>query len=332
MEITMAEDKGINVIFFDFLELVGFRKNLFEILCKVIKGRVHHCIHACQVAEIMAANPSAVCVVMFSMWLDRLIAHGVPLDRVHFIMHIGGGLTWSDFSVMREHGLHERFRKCAAVYSYIQGIEGTIEIDCAVGEVFCEVTVPRSYEGKSRDDLVGTRLCVVADIRYDPVKKNLFTIVRAWPHLRGMGYTLTIGGGDWRAWFLGQGVAPDVLEGIHFKGAWMSQEEMKALFCDSDIFVVDSTSDDGFPTTCGVEAMACGCALVASDSQGQTRFVPNVHFIPFVHGDSADMIRAILHATCGVAATGWEFVQRTCPGHVVYKPLTDYIALKMGEK
>ena len=315
--------ESVRVIYFDPLDLVGFRGDLFQVL-ETDFAAVTWRRCACEVAQQMAADPAALCVVVFSQWLDALIACRVPLHRVHFVMHIGGGLRWTDFVAMKTMGLHERFRACAAVYSYIQGVDGTVDFNGAISNHFIKMECRRSWEGKPLEDHAGQRLCIVADVRYDPVKKNLFTIVRAWAcHLKAMGFSLTIGGGHWSHWLRANGVPSETLEGICFLDQLMSPNEMAALYCASDIFVVDSTVDDGFPTTCAVEAMCCGCALVASDNQGQTRFVPEVHFVPFVHKDSDDMFRAIMRVSHAVAKQGCERVRDNWSPGVAWKPLLD---------
>jgi hypothetical protein len=86
---------------------------------------------------------------------------------------------------------------------------------------------------------------------------------------------------------------------------WSSPEQLREIYWRSHIFVSPATTEtqnpdelgmvDGFPTTTGSDAMATGCALVASNPRNERRALqPGVHYADVRVDDVENLARVLL--------------------------------------
>lgn len=306
-------------MYYDDHPMLGFRLEMLQHLRRHL-GTVTHIADSAAMNVCIASTAEDTHTLYITVFVNNLRRLHVPpaaARKMHYMMHIGGGLSFADFTAMRVHGLPPALASFAAVYSYIPGIPGTVQVGASVGTAFCDT--PQTLRAPDRRL---TRLCVVADDKYVPATKNIGTIIKAWQTLRAEGYTLAVGGGGWRQKLLAT-VPEHMLEGVDFLGgAFLTQPAMIALYDSSDVFVVDSTPDDGFPTTCGLEAMARGCALVASNAQdNRALLVAGTHYEEFTHCDPVSMVQAIKRVTPTMAAAGQHLVLTNCVPDVALDPI-----------
>lgn len=110
----------------------------------------------------------------------------------------------------------------------------------------------------------------------------------------GLPFTLTIAGdGDCSEELKYLAETLDVTDCVNFVGG-LTAEETASLMCDGDIFITTSNRKEGWGA--GVnEAMAAGCALVASSEVGSAPYLikPGINGTIFNSGDAEDLTRVV---------------------------------------
>ncbi len=109
-------------------------------------------------------------------------------------------------------------------------------------------------------------------------RKNLSTLLRAWPRVAGRrpDLTLAVAGGGNRI-FAGTGIDPAALAGVRLLG-YVDDDHLPALYGGCEAFAFPSVYEGfGLPP---LEAMACGAAVVCSDATA----------LPEVVGDAAVLV------------------------------------------
>ena len=135
---------------------------------------------------------------------------------------------------------------------------------------------PHSVHGEQRAQRCAFNLCYVGKIAY---KKGVHSLLRALAlddstHIAQL--SLIGGSGSADEWSAAQNLASHLPFPVHMPGA-LPHDELVSHYQASDIFVLASYYE-GLPL-CVIEALACGCAVVCSNTTGfqawMTRHVPH---------------------------------------------------------
>lgn len=165
----------------------------------------------------------------------------------------------------------------------------------AAGEAFRPVRDPIILESASNRYQLpeGFILCVMS---YDP-NKNFGTIVKAFDlcHLETGAHLVVVGKDCRKFWDEYKVKYEDLEEVVHFLG-WVDQEDLPAIYSRAKVFFYPSIFETfGIPV---LEAMACGCPVVASNTGAIPEISNGVALMgdPFNHRAFAEHIQTVFHS------------------------------------
>ncbi|OIR45542.1 glycosyltransferase family 4 protein [Corynebacterium sp. NML130628] len=165
--------------------------------------------------------------------------------------------------------------------------------------------------------------------RIDEPRKGLSLLLEAFANLKGHAELTVIGGGE-----------PQAIPGVHFVGR-VSEEEKARLLGAADIFVAPNTGGESFGIVL-VEAMAAGCAVVASDLEAFSLVcdaeAPDPAGILFPSGDVVELTKALQalvddpDARLKLGKRGQRRAEQYDWSTVTAQIMTVYEAVSVGEK
>jgi glycosyltransferase involved in cell wall biosynthesis len=264
-----------------------------------------------------AAAPAAVRgVPPFSL---RRVADSLGLN-VHVQLYPGGGLAPTTQPAILE-AVAER---CATVFTNVEEVERAIPRATFVPMLVGAEAYP-FRERDARDDL---RIVFVGD---DKSRKGLATLIDAFNQLPA-GFRLDIVGPNERH-------LPGLSNPDYRAHGWLGADDLRRLYAQCDVFVSPSTVEtehelelgviDGFPTTAAAEAVASGCALVASNPRREFRGLrPGSDYVDVPERDPTAVADALIdlrrdrRRLAGLAAHGAARVRAFATEVVVPQKLT----------
>jgi glycosyltransferase involved in cell wall biosynthesis len=191
----------------------------------------------------------------------RRVAESLGLN-VHVQLYPGGGLAPTTPPAL----LERVAGRCTTVFTNVAEVERAVPqatfVPMLVGAA--------AYPFRERDPHDELRIVFVGD---DKSRKGLATLIEAFNGLH-KGFRLDVVGPNDRHL--------PALTNPHYQAhGWLGPKDLRRLYERRDVFVSPSTVEtenefelgviDGFPTTAAAEAMASGCALVASNPRREFR-------------------------------------------------------------
>ncbi len=205
--------------------------------------------------------------------------------RTHVMLYPGGGLLPSTSPDL----LRAIAQRVDTVFTNVDEVEDVLPAARHVPTL----TATNFYTPRPRTEGRALRIVFVGD---DRRRKGLDTVIGAFNSLRD-GFHLDIVGPH------GHRVGGLTNPSYRLHG-WLEPEALRAVYSESDVLVSPATVEredpiclgmiDGFPTTAAAEAMATGCALVASNPRRDHRLLePGLDYVEVPPEDPAALADAL---------------------------------------